>query len=259
MTRPESPEIAASQRPMGTRAPVALLHGMDKRLRAYALVATASGVGFLAMAQPANAKVVHTPADISISNGDLFLDLNCGQKVNFWLADKLEVSFYGSVREFEINGSANASVIPSNGFAAALPAGAVIGPSRSFQNVHRGELILAEVFQTGYGSGTTGNWAHKRAYLGLKFNIQGQVHYGWAEMRVVASMDQYSNFHIDANLSGYAYENNPNQSIRAGQTHGTDEGSALPDGFGPEAGTLGALARGSAKQGHCPDSEARPR
>jgi hypothetical protein len=258
MTRPESAE-AAGRAHIGKKAQATLLHEMDRRLRAYALVASAGGVGWLALAQPANAQVVYTPANISISEGDLFLHLNCGQKVNFRLSDRFEFpssSSYGGVRELAINGSANASVLTFKHGAAALQAGSVIGSSRSFRNVYRGELEMAEVEAIGYSTyAPIGNWAKTpHGYLGLKFNINGQAHYGWAEMKVAAWVDQHNGFHIVANLIGYAYESTPNKSIQAGQKKETDEGATLPEGFRPRAGTLGALAQGAAN-GHCPDFE----
>jgi hypothetical protein len=236
-----------------------LLHETDRRLRAYALAASAAGVGLLALTQPADAQVVYTPANITITDGDLFLDLNCGPRVNFWLADNLESTNYGYAQEFVINGSADAGVIADKHGAAALLAESVIGSSRSFQTVHRAERLLAQAIETGYG-GTwlSGNWANKQAYLGLKFNIQGQVHYGWAELTVRAAV-HHNNLQVHATLLGYAYESTPNQSIRAGQTKDAD--TATPNTFSPQAGTLGALARGAASLGHCPDVEphtARP-
>lgn len=253
MAKSEAPETAKRRQRHRVTRP--LPHEADQRLRGYVLAASAAGVGMLALAQPAHAQVVHTSANISITNGDLFLNLNCGSKVQFWFADFGEVSSYGYVREFAVNGTANASVIADKHGPLALQAGSVIGSSRSFKNVHRGEQILAEAFTTGYGSsGVSGNWANgKQAYLGLRFNIQGQVHYGWASLEVVPSIDQHHGLHVDATLLGYAYENTPNKSIQAGQTKGED--IANSDVFTPPVGTLGALARGAPSLGHCPDVE----
>jgi hypothetical protein len=228
---------------------------LDERLRAYALAASAAGVGALALAQPANAQIVYTPANISITDGDLFLDLNCGPRVQFWLADEFERSIYGTVRELAINGSANASVIADKNGAAALPLDSIIGSSRSFKNVHRGELILAEAIRSAYyGSGVSGNWVNvKRAYLGLKFSLQKDVHYGWAELKVLAKL---RDLQVHATLTGYAYESVPNQSIKAGQKKETDF-AATPDAASPETGTLGPLAPDVPGR-HCLDFEPPP-
>jgi hypothetical protein len=58
----------------------------------------------------------------------------------------------------------------------------------------------------------------KQAYLGLKFTIKGQVHYGWARLGYISA-----NHPAKAKLTGYAYETIPNKPIVAGKTHGRDE------------------------------------
>ena len=54
--------------------------------------------------------------------------------------------------------------------------------------------------------------ASARGYLGLKFMINGEVHYGWA--RLNETCDKGNN---SIRLTGYAYETIPNQGIKAGQ------------------------------------------
>jgi len=66
-----------------------------------------------------------------------------------------------------------------------------------------------------------GNFANvKDRYLGLKFFIKGEVHYGWARFTVHVNPD---NFKVNALLSGYAYEATPGKPIRACQISGTVE------------------------------------
>ena len=254
MGTPQLTSPATGRRTISERVTQPLPHDADKRLRAYALAASAASVGLLALAQPANAQVVYTPANVSITSGDLFLDLNCGPKVQFWLANDLEVFSFSMFQEFAVNGSANASVIVDKNGPAELQTGSVIGSSRSFKNVHRNEQVLAQAFYGSYYgvfSGVDGNWANgEQAYLGLKFDIQGQVHYGWASLQVKASVDHRA-VHVNAILLGYAYENTPNQPIQAGQTSSATQ----PGAEVPQAGTLGALARGAPSLGRCPDVE----
>lgn len=86
-----------------------------------------------------------------------------------------------------------------------------------------------------------GPWAKaSNKYLGLKFLINGEVHYGWARVTV---MYTYST------LTGYAYETTANQPISAGKESGTDAvAAAHPDQLletvSPMA-TLGMMARGA--------------
>jgi hypothetical protein len=74
-------------------------------------------------------------------------------------------------------------------------------------------------------------------YLGLKFLIHGQVHFGWAR---VTSTDRLR--HIV--LTGFAYETTPNKGLRAGQTSEADNSAAASD-LSPKGASLGLLARGA--------------
>ena len=69
-----------------------------------------------------------------------------------------------------------------------------------------------------------GQWINAtNRYLGLKFKIHGQTHYGWARLSI-----QYENFTFAATLTGYAYETIPNKAITAGETKGPDDEQATP-------------------------------
>src|SRR5512135_2331587 len=94
--------MTSNSRPM-----VSLAHALEGRLAAYAL---AAGAAFLAV--PAQAQVFYTPATIKISDGEYFLNFDCGPRNAFWIANRLEApTFYGSARELELNGSQYASVM----------------------------------------------------------------------------------------------------------------------------------------------------
>ncbi len=57
-------------------------------------------------------------------------------------------------------------------------------------------------------------------YLGLRFLIGANTHYGWARLDVSASGDSFT-------VKDYAYNTVPGQSITAGQTLGVDEFSRV--------------------------------
>jgi hypothetical protein len=94
-----------------------------------------------------------------------------------------------------------------------------------------------------------GAWTQTtRRYLGLKFIIQGQVHYGWARLNVTATIKG-----IYGAISEYAYETVPNKPIRTGQTggaakkkHNAKLGPVPLDAPAPMPGDLGSLAAGAA-------------
>jgi hypothetical protein len=128
--------------------------------------------------------------------------------------------------------------------------GKPIGPSDRFLP---GEGLMERV--SSYGSFYSGSWPyHKTAYLGIQFEIEGETHYGWARLSV-----KPVNFakNVRVYLAGYAYEMQPNQPIRAGDT-GEDTGEngaalepssqmAAPSEPDAQKLTLGRLALGSAR------------
>jgi hypothetical protein len=103
------------------------------------------------------------------------------------------------------------------------------------------------------GASYFGRWfnATKR-YLGLKFEINGKIHYGWTRLSVIGRQ------RITATLTGYAYETIPNKPINAGQAKSaTDDptnedsgpGASVTNPFldSPQPAALGLLALGKAQ------------
>jgi hypothetical protein len=125
--------------------------------------------------------------------------------------------------------------------ASALPAGAPIGPKGNFSV--RFPFMAVELFQKGDGSqySDLGPWAGKGngvsdRYLGLKFVVGGEVHYGWARLSV--TLGHHRQFDdVSGTLTGYAYETVPDKPIVAGQITG-------PDVITMQTKTLGGLALG---------------
>jgi hypothetical protein len=106
-----------------------------------------------------------------------------------------------------------------------------------------------------YGSRTQqgwgGAWANggkgvKNRYLGFKFKINGQFHYGWARLSVTTP----SHSPYTATLTGYAYETTPNKGIVAGQESGPAEVGDNINGTSPTSSfrpaSLGLLGLGAA-------------
>jgi len=79
-----------------------------------------------------------------------------------------------------------------------------------------------------------GKWNNvQKRYLGLKFTIHGQTHFGWARLNTTCNL-----YKVDAVLTGYAYETVGNKPIITGKTKG-------PDVITVEPASLGHLARGA--------------
>jgi hypothetical protein len=215
-----------------------LSSALEQRLNAYALAAGAAGVGVLALAHPAEGKIVYTSTHVVIPNGvrtyDLHLDKNGGTDF------VLQTRFYSTTdqsagtQRLMVSGlDGNSCVRSSHGFAAALKPGKSIGRKGNFN----ARAVMASDWGSA-GASTSikrGPWVNvNNRYLGLKFKIKGAVHYGWARLDVHA-MRGY--FYLQATLTGYAYETIPNKPIIAGKTKGKDVITVQP-------ATLGTLALG---------------
>ena len=249
-------------RPSRRRTTAHLSDSTHQQLNMYAVAAGAAGVGMLALAQPSEAKIVYTPANVQIGGnvGKLNLDLNNDGITDFEFCVATNYRYCPAQPGRRTSAGKNPpspffqdlSIFPAkainqiwgNGSASALPAGVRVGPKGKFSPGHR---VMATWFYGGtthYG-GPWGNVQHR--YLGLKFFINGKVHYGWARLNVHWYLPQ-----VSATLTGYAYETVPGKSIITGKTKG-------PDGRGraeqpspaalaappPKLGTLGLLAMGA--------------
>jgi hypothetical protein len=251
------------QRSTGPRKTAKLSESTQQRLNMYALVAGAAGVGMLAMAQPAAAKIVYTPANIQLGHGIISIDLN-----------------HDGIADFELYGAASTdscsaqwlSARPRHGqnaivgyvghfsYASALRPGARVGKAQKFSP--RFEFMALQS-ACSFSSKTRfgGPWANggkgvRNRYLGLKFFVKGKIHYGWARLNV--SMTEQDNLGaptrhppepIAGTLTGYAYETIPGKAIIAGATKGPDDDAqpiaATHTPPAPTPATLGMLALGA--------------
>lgn len=224
------------------RNPSALSRAIHSRLDMYALAASAAGVGLLSLAQPAQAKVVYTPVHQVIGqNGVYNLDLNHDGTVDF-LIQQWNYGNWASNNQLLADAALGNAVEGSRHQAAALLAGASIGPTQNFVGGDvNGEVMLSIThFTTGGTSYVHGLWANVRnRYLGLKFQIAGETHFGWARLTVT-----HERFHFASTLTGYAYETTPNTAIKAGQTTGDAAESTASPGS-PNSETFNASAPAS--------------
>jgi hypothetical protein len=216
----------------------------EKRLSSYAGSAIAAGVGLLAMAKAADAKVVYTPAHIKIPVSDTHtvpLDLNHDGKADFSFANQSYINtnygFYQFNLQISPSGSAN-EVWGKGGsvslrFASALPAGRKVGADKSYFQGGRVAQMAAAMIDVETSTQGQFPYTHGR-YLGLQFVIAGRIHYGWARVTVPA----ITKSGITAVVTGYAYETIPGKPIITGKTKG-------PDVITLDRATLGHLARGA--------------
>jgi hypothetical protein len=221
---------------------------LDKKLGAYALAAAAAGVGVLGAPESAEARIVSAEVNINIplNGGVIQFDLNSDGVPDFGLSAHI-YEFAGAPPLG--NFSSWLRVIPAQAgnevwavsshkdqCAAAVRAGLSIDGARPFQAKALMMVEAAGSYTRGRSSHCPWHGTHP-PYLGLKFLMNGEIHYGWAR---VATAER------SAVLTGYAYETVPNQPIAAGQTKEVDsDGDADNTGSRVQPSSLGALAAGA--------------
>jgi len=235
------------------RKKVNLSDSVHRQLNMYALAASAAGVSLLALARPVEAKIVYTPAHVII--GKPFpLDLNHDGIVDFYLLHGGGPASRGSLlacqslltNTFSIFCAGNVpnafrgTVSMGGDFGAALRSGAKIQPGDRFFRATQqfplgGYTTFGKFSLHWFGPWMNGGRGVKNRYLGLKFKVKGQFHFGWARLTVTTTRNNFT-----ATLTGYAYETIPGKAIIAGKTKG-------PDVIAAEPGSLGALAAGAAR------------
>jgi hypothetical protein len=211
------------------------------QLNSYAIAASAAGVGALALAQPAEAKIVYTPAHITVpTNTVLPLDLNHDgiSDLSFTIASLADSSFLLAYN-LGTNGVVGDAQNQFNQFASALRPGQHIGAKRKFLT-GKTDKLWGDWFSSG-GGGSEGKWKNEERYLGVKFSIKGEIHYGWVRLRVSVPS------RIDAIITGYAYETISNKPIIAGETEGSASDASLagPAPKAPQPASLCMLALGA--------------
>ena len=230
--------MKASRLPRNTAE---LSDSIHQQLNMYALAAGAAGVGILALAQPADAKIVYTSANISIPlNGGLVqIDLNKDGVNDFALSNySYQTHGLGDLFLKVVEDQSSNEIVDANSkghvCGAALPKGAKVGPkSRFHQDASKGLYMRFVGLGGSQSSGTRfGPWfgLNGQRYLGLKFVVNGKTHYGWARVKVMSGS-------VSTTLTGYAYETIPGKPIFAGQTRGPNVSTIQP--------TLGRLATGA--------------
>jgi len=222
---------------------------MEKKLLGYAALAAASGVAMLALAPSAEAKVVYTATNQKLPLNTTFaLDVNGDGIPDFdFFASTLlggarrETYAFNSDATLAVAGAAQSDQVwGAREAVSALPAGIKIGGNGKFAASH---FFMGLVAATdGEPPAYYGPWAPsqgnvKNRYVGLKFVINGETHYGWARFNVQIRQPLKGN--LQAILTGYAYETVPNAPIMAGKTSGAEEADT-------RTATLGQLAAGAA-------------
>ena len=195
------PTLDSSALDSTARQPSNLNSRLDKRLLAYMASAGAAGVSVLALAQPATAKVVYTPADKTVLFDGMHLDLNNDGIPDFGFHSYgLGEVGSGAVFPIKFNKMMN--------HANPLASGVSVGPGGSFRGGRQTMVINCTCSgQSAY----FGPWLGvQNMYMGFEFNIKGAAHFGWARFSSPATGP--------ITLTGYAYETVSLKPIVTGDT-----------------------------------------
>jgi hypothetical protein len=242
---------------------------LNRQLNTYAQMAAAAGVSVLALAGSSEAEIVYTETyQVTHSGFPLYIDVNHDGVNDFMLRSTYYAGTAGVEVGLDASGIGDNLVAgrhfrSTSGYffsaASALHAGAKIGPKGNFSV--RFPFMAVEIFnKIGTQYSDLAPWAGKgkgvkNRYLGLKFVVDGEVHYGWARITVTLGHNRQLG-DVTGTLTGYAYETIPNKPIIAGRTTGADVTVAQPEtgGITPAApvvapdsapATLGLLAKGA--------------
>jgi hypothetical protein len=235
---------------------------LTRQIAQYSLTAAMAGVSALALAAPAAGEVVVTRKTIPIP----LTPIDMPHPVKISMANNGVDNFTFHLtnsppnvgRSYSFNSLAlvgatsNAADVYEGYFVAPLPRGAKIGASAGFTAFESAvEQSVAGVsgrfLRGGYWGGNL-----KDHYVGVRFSIAGQTHYGWIRLTVTTNPGLHGSA-MSATVTGYAYETVPNKTILAG-TAGTtaqagDKPSAelqLPEKLQNQRGpSLGMLAAGA--------------
>jgi hypothetical protein len=222
----------------------------EKKLSGYTILAAASGVAMLALAPSAEGKVVYTathqklPLNTTFAldvNGDGIPDFNFFASTLLGGAARRDTYTFNSDATLTAEGAVQSNQVwgVQEGVSA-LPAGVKIGGNGKFAASHFFMGLVAATDgepPTYYGPWAPSAGNVKDRYVGLKFVIDGETHYGWARFNVQIRQPLKGN--LQAILTGYAYETVANAPITAGATSGNEAAEKPP-------ATLGQLAAGAA-------------
>ena len=232
----------------------------NHRLMLYSTAALAAGVSVMALAQPAESEVVITRKKVPVPVSSyffpppkpVFISLN-NDGVNDFSFSLSSFAYHSDARVLFVRPLEGGAVMGketpgvngfSNVYGSVVKRGGKIGPSAHFSS-RNGVPIEHELHWFNSSSEsffkTYGNFGNNPAntYLGVKFLINGETHYGWVRLTVTSGADN-----INATITAYAYETEANKAILAGIPEGSKDSVRIIDANGPSLGALAAGADG---------------
>jgi hypothetical protein len=216
-------------------------HSLASRLTRYSLLSAGAAAAVAAFAPPAQARPLVD--SFTFAPGTAPSDASSYLYFDPASATASYSPFPGA--EFQITRTGSGSSILHDHFSALQPGGAVAGTAAGVFKLPSSALIgnaaptfsdANQMMQRFYSS-VTGPWESQgTGYVGLKFEIGGQTHYGWAEVTLAGN--------YIATLNAWGYSVDAGAPVEAGEL-----GDNSPANMGtvvPEPGSLALLALGAA-------------
>lgn len=196
-----------------------LSESLKNRLKAYSLTAGAITAGITGI----NAQVVYTDIDPDVTGDSLYLDLNNDGTDDFVFLASADVvgssSSFNVYRNFGValNNNAIAGTVSSSYlYPYAFSSGSIIDGNKAFNSGTNFQTLGWDYFAISATNAayTFGNIrvGGSEAYIGLRLDVDGQTHYGWARLQL--------NLGGTITIMDYAYEANACVGIAAGATTG---------------------------------------
>jgi hypothetical protein len=228
-------------------------HNFEHRSMAYSMAAAAAGVSLMALAAPAEGKVVITthiniPVTSTVSldlNHDGVADIQigiCGYSAgNFDCSSRFPLGAYST--NLSAKGLHGGGILDSKQTGALnLARSAPIGKSGYFGQYG----FMAERAGTAYTTAKpTGNWGsgQPNRFLGVKIIIHGATHFGWIRITV---KNPTSKGKLTATITEYGYETIANKKVLAGlASNSTNVPEAKTNLPAVSGASLGMLALGA--------------
>lgn len=229
----QSPSSARKRSPARKHGAATLSANVDKKLLGYAAAAAAA---LVAGSTNASAELIYTPANVVIGpNSEYLFDIDGDGTADLKFVNNADLPRFASLSVQRFGPGDGSVVVAHFTQAVALYAGSSIGTRRQFNGYVTSFSGGPGMAFYVYGN-VSGYWANAtKRYLGFRFRINNEFHYGWARLNV-----RVDGKNITARLTGYAYETVANKRIRAGQRTEI-EADESPK---PQA-SLGILAAGS--------------
>jgi hypothetical protein len=208
-----------SRKLSGPRSKANLSEVIEYRLKSYSIAAAAAGVSMLALGRPAQAEVVVTAKNLPVVDGEpVYIKMTGEGRADFELVEHSSSGFYTITQTWGITPQAGGEIVgvtPGASFYASrlLGPGVVVGPLSPFGG--QGGALLRKYMRSSPGFctiyycftstwiGNYGFWTPSgSAYIGVRFPIDGRIHYGWIRFSVYPS-----------EITAYGYETEPDTPL----------------------------------------------